>query len=252
MNLNKFYKWFHDYYKNYYSQDQIIMDMVNLKENHSLRVAKISRELAVNLKLEDYELDFAELVGLLHDIARCEQAHYKTFRDTPSFDHGDIGAIRLQEADILDSLGSEEKAAVIFSVKYHNKRVVPPSSPKEKLFANILRDSDKVDIFKYVKVPQSDNSYSPDLVKYLIKGEVAPYEKVKTCGDWSLIRLGWFYDINYHWTLSKLLQEGYAESLLASIPSGGKFAEVKDTFGRFVEESFREVRNSEPHKKPLS
>lgn len=234
MNLNNFYKWFHDYYKDFYSQDPTIMGMVSLKEKHSLRVAENSHELAANLELSNYEVELAELVGLLHDIVRCEQAHLKTFRDSPSFDHGDIGAIRLQEADILDSLGSEDKAVVIFAVKNHNKRIVPPSSPKEKLFTDIVRDADKVDIFRTLPPVEADHDYSLALIKYLLDGQVAPYEEVKTRADLRLIRLGWFYDINYHPTLVTLLREGYAESLLNSLPNYGEFLEIKKTFRRFV------------------
>lgn len=236
MNINKFYDWFHDYYKRFYSKDPTIMGMVSLKENHSLRVALNSKELAVNLKLTKQEVALAEIVGLLHDIARCEQAHFKTFRDSPSFDHGDIGAIRLTESDILDSLSSEERAIVIFAVKNHNKRVVSPASANEKLFTDIVRDGDKIDIFAHIKPVIADDSYSPALVKCILAGQVAPYEEIKTKADLRLIRLGWFYDINYKWTLSKLLKEKYAESLLGELPDSDEFAKVKNEFWRNVKE----------------
>ena len=43
------------------------------KLGHIMRVATISRELASSLKLEQEQIELAELIGVLHDIGRFEQ-----------------------------------------------------------------------------------------------------------------------------------------------------------------------------------
>ena len=75
LNLTFLYRWFHAYYVGFYSSDLDIMNMVQLKEKHSIRVAKHARDLAKNIGLSAKKVNLAEMAGFLHDIARSEQAH---------------------------------------------------------------------------------------------------------------------------------------------------------------------------------
>ena len=68
------------------------------KQEHSLRVMEISKQIAKGLNLSQEEIDLATLIGLLHDIARFEQyTQYHTFKDMLSVDHGDLGAERYKK-----------------------------------------------------------------------------------------------------------------------------------------------------------
>ena len=228
------YQWFHNYYCSFYSTDPEIMKMVQLKENHSVRVAEHARELGNSIGLSAEKADLAEVIGLLHDIARSEQAHFKTFNDSISFDHGDRGILRLEEAGILQTLDYKAQDIILFSIKYHNKMTVPSASPDKMLFARIIRDADKLDIFRILPPILADHNYSPLLAEMLKNGRVLPYSEVKTTADKRLVRMGWFYDINYQWTLAQLVNEGYAEELVGSLPNGYPFNEIKDGFRAYI------------------
>jgi len=208
--------------------------MVQLKESHSVRVANHARELAKNIGLSAEKADLAEVIGLLHDIARSEQAHFKTFNDALSFDHGDRGVLRLKEAGILSPLDDETREIILFAIKYHNKMLVPSTSPNKMLFARIIRDADKLDIFRSLPPVLADHNYSSFLVGLLRQGRVLPYSEVKTTADKRLIRLGWLYDINYQWTLAQLINEGYADELIGSLPNTHPFNEIKDGFRAYI------------------
>ena len=241
MNIADYYTWFHQYYHRFYSDDPTIMGMVEYKEKHSLRVAKNAKDLATSLGLPPSKIDFAELAGLFHDIARAEQAHSGTFQDSPAFDHGDVGEDRLQEENILRALPPEDQEILLFAVKYHNKRLVPPVSHEKTLFTNIVRDADKLDIFRMLPPVQADHDYSPVLIDYLLQEQVAPYEKVRTQADKRLIRIGWFYDINYVWTLSRLLEEGHADQLLAPLPDTPICTQIKKTLQNYLQRKMKSL-----------
>jgi len=234
LDLATFYHWFHNYYCNFYSSDPEIMKMVQLKEKHSVRVATHARQLANNIGLAAEKADVAEVIGLLHDIARSEQAHFKTFNDAISFDHGDRGVLRLEESAILSSFDCTVREIILFSIRYHNKMTVPSASSDKMLFAKIIRDADKLDIFRILPPVLADHNYSPLLVELLRKGRVLPYTEVKTPADKRLIRIGWFYDINYQWTLTQLVNEGYTEQLVGSLPDTPLFNEIKDSFRAYI------------------
>jgi len=233
-NIATFYQWFHNYYYSFYSSDPEIMNMVQLKERHSVRVAKNARELAKSIGLSAEKADVAEVIGLLHDIARSEQAHFKTFNDSISFDHGDRGVLRLEEAAILSAFDCEIREIILFAIKHHNKMTVPSASPDKMLFASIIRDADKLDIVRILPSVQADHNYSSPLVELLRKGRALPYSEVKTMADKRLIRLGWFYDINYQWTLTQLINEGYADDLVGSLPNKPPFNEIKVDFRTYI------------------
>lgn len=227
LTITDCYQWFHNYYQEFYSTDPEIMAMVRFKEDHSIRVANYARDLAKNIELPPEKVMLAEICGLLHDIARSEQAQLKTFKDSLSFDHGDRGAIRLEESGILNTLPSDLTEIILFSVKYHNKLTVPDASDDKIQFANIVRDADKLDILKTLPPVEADHTYSPILIELLKTGQTLSYSEVNTRSDIRLIRLGWLYDIHYSWTLVKLVEDGHTDKLLAALPNESPFDEIK-------------------------
>ena len=119
------------------------------KQEHSLRVMEISKQIAKKLELSQEQIDVATLIGLLHDIARFEQYKtYGTFKDLESIDHGDFGA-EILEKDIRKYIENNKYDEIIIkAVKNHNKfKIEEGLTYEEELFAKIIRDADKLDIF---------------------------------------------------------------------------------------------------------
>jgi len=237
LNITTLYDWFHNYYYKFYSSDLEVMAMVLLKEKHSLSVAKNARDLAMHLTLSTEKINIAEIIGLLHDIARSEQAHLKTFNDCISFDHGDRGVLRIKEAKILDTLDEELREIILFAIQYHNKMAIPATSPEKMLLTRIIKDADKLDIFRVLPPVTADHNYSPTLIELLKEGRVLPFSEIKTMADKRLIRLGWLYDIHYPWTLTQLVNEGYTDQLLDSLPNTPQLIEIKNHFNAYIKTS---------------
>ena len=144
VNLEKSKEEFLKYTENYDLENESI----KRKQLHSLRVMRISKEIASGLNLNDDEKQIATLIGLLHDIARFEQyTQYKTFRDKDSIDHGDLGA-KILEKDIRKYIETDKYDEIIIkAVKNHNKYSIEEGlTEKELLFAKLIRDADKIDI----------------------------------------------------------------------------------------------------------
>jgi HD superfamily phosphohydrolase YqeK len=127
------------------------LEDINLKrkQEHSIRVMKICIELANKLNLSEEEVELSALIGLLHDIARFEQyTKYGTFRDIESVDHGDyaIGILKNELRKYIETNKYDE--IIKKAIKNHNKyKIEEGLNEKEELFAKLIRDADKIDIF---------------------------------------------------------------------------------------------------------
>ena len=133
-------------------------ERIKLKITHTYHVADNCLALAKELKQDAHDTALSYLLGMLHDIGRFEQTvKYNTFLDDKC-DHAEEGADYLvQGGHLRDFLPegtspSEEDVNIIEkAIRFHNKHVLPDYlNGREKLFCNIIRDADKVDIFRAV------------------------------------------------------------------------------------------------------
>lgn len=124
---------------------------VLLKYEHSLRVSSYSQRIATSLSLSPFDIQLAWLIGILHDIGRFEQLkEFHTFIDHKSMDHAAYGVDYLfSKGHIRDFLTDDSCDDVIAAaIANHNAYTIEPDlSPRQNLFAKIIRDADKVDIF---------------------------------------------------------------------------------------------------------
>lgn len=136
------------YVENYNSQDE----KVRLKIEHTYRVSELCERIAGSLNLKKEEVDLAWLLGILHDVGRFEQLrNYGTFVDALSIDHARYGAeILFEQGKIRDYIEeSTEDALLRTAVAYHSAYRLPEGlDERTKMFCQILRDGDKIDILK--------------------------------------------------------------------------------------------------------
>ena len=123
-----------------------------LKVKHTCKVAEISEQIAKEQDLSPLDVDLAWLIGLLHDIARFEQnKRFGTFNDLKSVDHANLGAeILFSDGKIRDFINETDYDYIIEkAIRFHNKyRVETGLDDRTKMFCNIIRDADKLDIFR--------------------------------------------------------------------------------------------------------
>ena len=125
---------------------------IKLKIDHTFRVAMLAETIAKSLGGAD--ADLAWLCGMLHDIGRFEQVRrFHTFFDADSVDHARFGADLLFQEGLLErfalDLSEKEKRILEVSIRNHNAyRVQEGLTEEEYTYCNILRDADKIDIFR--------------------------------------------------------------------------------------------------------
>lgn len=131
--------------------------MIRLKIEHTFRVAELCGRIAGSLGMTGARLDLAWFLGLLHDTGRFEQVRrYGTFFDAKSVDHAEFGADLLFREGLIerfpaDGLPEGWRGLSETAIRLHNKLTLPEDlDPETKVFAEILRDADKVDIFRVV------------------------------------------------------------------------------------------------------
>jgi len=239
--LQWLYQWLEKYIHTFYTDDKFVMERILLKEVHSKRVAESIVKLAQQEKLTRRQQMLAEVIGLLHDIARFRQVtEYRTFVDAESFDHGTVGAEILAETGILREFSPTEQDTITFAVMIHNKMLIPSTTPDNELFAKLIRDADKLDIFRILPPIEADHNYAQKLIEQLKTGGVLSYTDVKSLADKRLIRLSWFYDINFDWTLRLLVEEGHLERQLAALPDNQDTRVIKATVKKYIAQRLKD------------
>ena len=159
MNRTKATAAFDEYVSNYDPDNPLI----HLKVIHSYKVAEIAERIARSLNNEEL-VDLAWMLGLLHDIGRFEQARrYNTFVDSQSVDHAELGADILFKEDLIDRFPTETlpdgwRQTAETAIRQHNKLAIAEGlDERTKIFSEILRDADKVDIFRVLsEIPYAD------------------------------------------------------------------------------------------------
>ena len=164
---------FAEYVRNYDPSDE----KIKLKIDHTYRVAGLCQRIAESLGLSEPDVDIAWLLGMLHDIGRFEQIRrFGTFNDVQSVDHAEFGADLLFKEGLIRKFAegyyeecelaepeNQEDEQIIKNNEHHNKdtgllemeirqhnkyRVKEDLTERQRMFCDILRDADKVDIFK--------------------------------------------------------------------------------------------------------
>ena len=234
--LKKMHTWMDDYMNQFVTDDEEVMQGIRIKREHTGYVTAIARELAKHLELSEHDVQLAEIMGLFHDVGRFRQySIYKTFNDAQSEDHADLGLkVLAEEMPYMADLSAEDADLVRYAIKYHNKKEIPADATgKYLLFAKLLRDADKLDIYRVLapfldpenadKAPKfmkskSTDLISPDFIDAFVEGKQADYHMLKTLGDRRLVRLLWVYDVNFGWTLQKMVERGYIQKVIDHLP----------------------------------
>lgn len=255
--LNRMHEWMTAYMKSFYSDDAEVQQGILIKEKHTGYVTANCVELAKFLKLSAHDVQLAEIIGLFHDVGRFRQySLYKTFNDADSEDHADLALKVIDELEFFSELSADDFALVKFAIQNHNKKTVAPTDDARKIFfAKIIRDADKLDIYRVLepflaqanadKMPKfikgkARPDISPDFVENFVTGEQADYRKIRTNGDRKIVRLMWIYDINFSWTMQKIVERGYIEKIVSNLPMDERVAEGVRRLKLHVEEKLSE------------
>ena len=166
--------------------------MISLKIIHTYKVADNCETIAKSLGLSEEEIEFNWLAGMLHDIGRFEQyKRYSTFIDALSIDHAALGAEILFGEDRLIERFTDDRstdAMLETVIRQHNKfKISEEVTGKELTFCNILRDADKIDIFRVIVDTPLEELYDKPKDE-LVKAGVTPSVLSQTLSRQAVLR----------------------------------------------------------------
>ena len=221
LDIEKIKKEFIKYTENYNLRDEMLKN----KQQHSIRVMEINRDIAIRLKLTQEEIDIATLIGLLHDIARFEQyKRYGTFKDRESIDHGDY-AIEILKTELRKYIETDQYDEIIKkAIKNHNKYEIEKGlTEKELIFAKMIRDADKIDIFyesveifwKGKEQIVEKSKITPDVLEqFKNKSQIKRGMSQNTEINQIIFVIAFIFDINFEESFEIIRQKDYINKIL--------------------------------------
>lgn len=250
--------WFNAYVHRFYGDDEYVNENLRLKDNHSRRTCEEILYLAEELGLSDNQKRIAETIALLHDIGRFKQfVTYRTYNDPRSVNHCLLGVEVLRDSKVLDDLDDQEREFIEKAIEYHGQRELPEGLDGQcLLFSKLIRDADKVDIYRvvtdYYAKYQADPDgfklevelpdepwYSAHVVKGIMSGEKIHYNNMRTLNDMKLLQLAWVYDVNFTATLKRIRQRGSLEKIIDFLPTTEDIKKVESRVLEYVDERIR-------------
>jgi HD domain len=239
-----FRRWFTSYVARYYGPDENGPGPIHLKEDHTARTCKEITLIGRALGLAEADLLLAETIALFHDLGRFPQwRRYGTFIDQDSEDHARLGIIELSRFKVLAPIPAEEAALVEEAIRHHNVKELPGHlAPRSLLFARLLRDADKLDIWRLVieerrrcRDGSMPRTHSHELLMEILEGRIPDFDLVHAAGDMQLLRLAWVYDLNFAATCREVLERGYLETLFEELPATEEMHELREVLTSFLE-----------------
>ncbi len=236
--------WFAAYVATFTSNRGELQRNFDLKKKHTGRVCEEIVRLGRPLGLSVEQLHPAEIMALFHDLGRFEQyARYGTFADSRSVDHAHLGVKILQENNVLAALDESLRDLVLRTIAWHNRATLPAEADAICLFfARLLRDADKLDIWRvvtdyYRQDPPRPNAalnlglpdtpaISDAVATDLLAGRIVDIKQVQTLNDLKLLQVGWVYDLNFPPSFQRLREQGYLDIIRASLPETETVARI--------------------------
>lgn len=235
MQLTAVKRRFQSYLSGFVALDDPLRRMLELKAEHSRRVAEEARALSSALSWPQPKQHAAEALGFLHDVGRFPQlAEHGTFSDADSFDHGKRGAAVVRQGNWLADLSDAESKVVLIGIRHHNARTIPADIPAGSLpLLRLVRDADKLDIFRVIlasverdgfrDLPSMlphvtlDREPTPEVIAEVESRRSAALGRIKTLGDLLLLQTSWVYDVNYRATFRCIQSRDILSRILAHL-----------------------------------
>jgi putative nucleotidyltransferase with HDIG domain len=242
--------WFGTYTERFRLQDPRHQHHLTLKVKHSLQVCGEILDLAKSIGLNRSGQQLAEAIALLHDVGRFEQyRRHQTFADFKSEDHAALGANILRAEGVLSKLDPGTRSLILHAVSCHNKAELPPhNKPEYMLFAQLVRDADKLDILRIVLAQEygelglglsREPAVADAVVDDILAGRLVKAENLKTLNDFKILQMGWIYDINFPLTFQRIKQREYLGRIYQSLPRTDQTALVYQKVSDYLSEQCR-------------
>lgn len=216
-------------------------DMAIHKYYHSIRVVSYAKLIAENLNLNKKDTYIVLLSALLHDIGR-----FKDYEITKKIkDHGDEGYRILKENDYICAYNTDTKITnIVLNVcKYHSKYRLPSSLDKKtKMFCNIVRDADKLDIILEQNNTIDDGYIDINNLESIRKHEMCMNEYCTNKADLLVRQLAFIFDLKFKISFQIIKEKNIIAKSISTLKehtSQNEINEIEKILNNYVEENLK-------------
>ena len=225
---------FREYAASFKGADGFCDGNIDLKVEHTLRVASEMSRLCAAENIRGKLADLALYTAMLHDLSRFSQFKQSgSFNDAESFDHGDRSAEIAAAEGWVSDLEHRAAEAVLTAVCWHNKPAIPEGlSPDALLLTKLIRDADKLDIFnvllRHLEHPEENPAVTfsldphagvtPEIAAAIAEGRQVSHRDMRSAADFIAAKLLWPFDLNFDWSKREFLRRDYIGKLMAYLP----------------------------------
>ncbi|MHB8845117.1 MAG: HD domain-containing protein [Nitrospirota bacterium] len=244
--------WFARFVRDHAAGSEQDQRNILVKAKHTEEVCANSVRIAAELGLGPHAAALAETIALFHDVGRFPQyLRYRTFEDSRSVNHAILGAKVLVEGHVLGDLPGRERDVIVRAVTLHNVFSLPPLlSDEVRMHAQIVRDADKLDIWRiFTGLLEQDRSEWPSAVSLglpdgpgcsreildaLMRREMVTLASLRNLNDFKLLQLAWIYDLNFAPSLAMVLERRVIDRLSASLAGDDRITRVLEDLREHV------------------
>jgi hypothetical protein len=242
--LHQIRSWFISYVDKYLGENGYSDSPISMKLIHSVKVSEICRSISEELGWNSEDCLTAEGLGLLHDVGRFSQfAEFATFVDADSMDHGEYGCSVIQEYRVLSPCDEKTRGQILDGILFHNRKTIPSSvNPDSLPFVKLVRDADKLDIYRIIRRRIGKNNLGDHLKEVLSIQAEGPASKlaldeirnhqtvsnvnISTIADFTLMQMSWVFDFNYSQARQRIHKDGILNLLASTLPDEKEVQEV--------------------------
>ena len=222
---------------------------------HSMRVVTNSLLLSKNLLQTEEDIYIAEIIALFHDYGKAVMIVQGT--ESPiniQHNHAALSAKLIQQMEFYPKLTVDVQLIILKSIEGHNKLKLPKlDNEQQTLFARLLRDADKLDIFEtsYRFFKEKNGSQplmtldlinhvevSDKIIKSVLAGKTAAVEDMKTMNDYRLLLLSMAFDLNFKYTFRILAEKQFIQNIYETLPKRDQIIDAYRGIKLFVENKF--------------
>ena len=221
---------------------------IAMKISHSIHTADLAGKLAKRLELEEEQIVFCKVLGLLHDIGSFFQYQKnKSYNDyLTKFDHALYGVNYLFQENHIKDFAIPNKYYKILekAIFNHNKLKIESNLTEEELFfTKFIRDVDKIDIFRQEATSfewQYNKTMSRKVRTVFYKHQLIDSKDLVSKTDSLIMQLAFIYDINFQESFELLLDTDNLELFFSVVEVDkeleSEFENVKKELRTFIKE----------------
>ena len=250
--LSQIQSWVEGYVDGFRQAPADLPPPLALKLDHTRHVAKNAREIARELEWAPEDVRMAEALGWLHDVGRFSQfAEFGHLHDATSVNHGLRGFEIVRDSSLLAPLPVVCRNSLLEGIRHHNAKTIPATiSPAGLPFLKLIRDADKLDIYRVVAKEIERDGFqelaglwphidlrgpvNPRLLREIRTRRDIDIRHVRSLADFLLLQAFWIYDLHYAPTRVRIRRRHVLETIGNHLPDDPAARKILDEIRNYL------------------